>query len=185
MAGKPVRSSPASRDASATALPERGVRQRHPAELPEEGAQNAPALTIGKLARLAEVSTDTIRFYEDECLLMPTRKTEAGYRLYGPDALRRLDFIKQAQGCGMTLAEIRQLLDLRADDSSCCDDIRSLAIHKKLELERKIKAMQAMSEALSKLIDICTAGDQPVDVCPILAALESSTSPQKGSLHEH
>jgi len=64
-------------------------------------------LTIGKLAKLAEVSTDTLRFYEDESLLMPAKKTEAGYRLYGDDAVRRLDFIKHAQHCGMTLLEIR------------------------------------------------------------------------------
>ena len=82
----------------------------------------------------------------------------------------------------MTLAEIRQLLEMRADESSCCSDIRSLAIRKKLELEHKIKAMQAMSLALSKLIDICTAEDQPLDACPILAALESSTLSQTSHL---
>ncbi|MGX0940220.1 DNA-binding transcriptional MerR regulator [Cupriavidus metallidurans] len=154
------------------------VRQRQPEALPKENVRQETALTVGKLARLAEVSADTIRFYEDERLLMPDSKSNAGYRLYGPDALRRLDFIKHAQQCGMTLAEIRQLLDLRADDSSCCSDIRSLAIRKKLELEHKIKAMQAMSHALSSLIDVCTADDQPVDTCPILAALESSTANQ-------
>ncbi|TAM96698.1 MAG: MerR family transcriptional regulator, partial [Rhodanobacteraceae bacterium] len=67
-------------------------------------------MTIGKLAKLTEVSTDTLRFYEDESLLRPAGKTEAGYRLYGQDAVRRLDFIKHAQHCGMTLSEIRQLL---------------------------------------------------------------------------
>ena len=55
-------------------------------------------MTIGKLAKLADVSPDTLRFYEDERLLTPAKKTEAGYRLYGEDAVRRLDFIKQAQG---------------------------------------------------------------------------------------
>lgn len=83
-------------------------------------------MTIGKLAKLAEVSADTIRFYEDERLLMPANKTEAGYRLYDEDAVRRLDFIKHAQHCGMTLSEIRQLLELKADDSSCCSDVRNL-----------------------------------------------------------
>lgn len=181
----PVRSDKASRRASATAQPGTGARQRQPEALSKEDAQPGTTLTVGKLARLAEVSADTIRFYEDERLLMPDSKSDAGYRLYGPDALRRLDFIKHAQQCGMTLAEIRQLLDLRADDGSCCGDIRSLAIRKKLELEQKIKAMQAMSRALSKLIDVCTADDQPVDVCPILAALESSTANRNARLTPH
>ena len=174
----PIRPGQARHRASAAAQPGRVARQRRPEALLQEDAQQDATLTIGKLARLAEVSADTIRVYEDERLLMPDSKSEAGYRLYGSDALRRLDFIRHAQQCGMTLAEIRQLLDLRADDSSCCGDIRSLAVRKKLELEHKIKAMQAMSQALSKLIAVCTADDQPVDACPILAALESSTANQ-------
>ena len=136
--------------------------------------QKRAGMTIGKLAKRADVSADTLRFYEDEGLLMPAKKSEAGYRLYGEDAVRRLDFIKHAQQCGMTLSEIRQLLELKANDRSCCSDVRGLAIQKKLQLEQKIKTMKAMSHALSELIEICTAGDQPLDDCPILAALESS-----------
>lgn len=148
---------------------------RHARSVPLDGAApDSTMLTIGKLAKLTDVSPDTLRYYEDEKLLMPASKTEAGYRLYGHDAVRRLDFIRHAQHCGMTLSEIRQLLEMKADDSSCCSDVRSLAIRKKLQLEHKIKTMQAMSRALSKLIAICTAEDQPLDDCPILAALESS-----------
>ncbi|QDL39608.1 heavy metal-responsive transcriptional regulator [Rhodoferax sediminis] len=135
-------------------------------------------MTIGKLAKLTDVSTDTLRFYEDESLLRPAGKTEAGYRLYSQGAVRRLDFIKHAQHCGMTLSEIRQLLELKADDRSCCSDVRSLAIRKKLQLEQKIKTMKAMSQALSELIEICTDEGKPLDDCPILAALESSMASQ-------
>lgn len=151
--------------------------ERHdPSEPLDEPTRERAVLTIGKLAKLAEISTDTLRYYEDERLLMPASKTEVGYRLYGQDAVRRLDFIKHAQHCGMTLSEIRQLLELRADDSACCSDVRSLAIRKKLQLEQKIKTMQAMSQALSKLIAICTAEDKPLDNCPILAVMESSVA---------
>jgi len=138
-----------------------------------------PRLTIGKLAKAAELTTDTLRFYEDEGLLTPARKTEAGYRLYSGDAVRRLDFIKHAQQCGMTLSEIRQLLEMRADDRACCRDVRGLAVQKKLQLERKIRSMQAMSQALSELIDICTSEDRPSLECPILAALETSIARQE------
>lgn len=131
------------------------------------------AMTIGKLAKRAGISADAIRFYEDEGILRPTEKTEAGYRLYDEDAVRRVSFIKHAQQCGMTLSEIRQLLELKSDGCSCCGDVRSLAKQKRMQIEQKIKAMQAMSQALSELIDICTDEDRPVDDCPILAALES------------
>lgn len=148
----------------------------HPAR-PEQAPQAAVAsLTIGKLAKRVGVSLDTIRFYEDERLLIPAAKTAAGYRLFSEEAVRRLEFIRHAQHCGMTLAEIRELLELKTDDSACCRDVRSLAIRKKLELEHKIKTMTAMSQALSKLIAICTAEQRPLTDCPILAALESSGS---------
>lgn len=136
-------------------------------------------ITIGKLAKQAGVSTDTLRYYEDEGVLLPAGKSAAGYRLYGASAVRRLDFIKHAQHCGMTLSEIRQLLELKANDRSCCSDVRGLAIRKKLQLEQKIKTMMAMSQALSELIEICTAEDRPLEDCPILAALESSLANQQ------
>jgi len=131
------------------------------------------SMTIGKLAKRAGVTTDAIRFYEDEGILLPAEKTDAGYRLYGEDAVRRLNFIRHAQHCGMTLSDIHQLLDLKTDDNSCCGDIRAIVEQKKVQLEEKIRSMLTMSQALTELIDICTAEERSTDDCPILAALES------------
>lgn len=139
--------------------------------------------TIGKLARNGNVTTDAVRYYEVEGLLAPAGKTEAGYRLYDEDAVRRLRFIKQAQQCGFSLAEIRELLTLKNSDEACCKDVKSVAIAKKLQVEHKLKALQAMSQALSELIAICNNEARPLDECPILAALESSMARQpKGKI---
>jgi DNA-binding transcriptional MerR regulator len=141
---------------------------------------NAPTLhTIGKLALVTDVTSDAIRYYEKEGLLAPTTKTGAGYRLYNEDAVRRLRFIKQAQHCGFSLAEIRELLTLKNSDAACCKDVRSVAIDKKLQLAHKIKALQIMSQALTELIAICNDEARPLDECPILAALETSMAKQK------
>ncbi|BAP89037.1 MerR family transcriptional regulator [Burkholderiales bacterium GJ-E10] len=129
-------------------------------------------LTIGKLAKARDISPDALRYYEREGLLAPSTKTDSGYRLYSEDAVRRVRFIQQAQACGFTLAEIRELLHLRQSDQACCDDVRSLAIEKKLHLAAKIRAMQAMSAALDRLVAECGGGSLPLDDCPILAALE-------------
>lgn len=129
-------------------------------------------LTIGKLAATANVSADALRYYEREGLLAPAAKTEGGYRMYGEDAARRVRFIQHSQACGFTLAEIRELLQLRQADEACCNDVRSRAIEKKLHLAAKIRAMQAMSAALDKLIAECVDGGKAVEDCPILAALE-------------
>jgi DNA-binding transcriptional MerR regulator len=128
--------------------------------------------TIGKLARIADVSSDTLRYYEREGLIEPAGKSPAGYRLYNQDSARRLRFIKQAQHCGFTLAEIRELLVLRRRDAACCSDVRKRAIEKKRQLESKIRSMRAMSKALDRLIADCVDETQPVDECAILAAFE-------------
>lgn len=132
-------------------------------------------LTIGKLAALAETSTDTLRYYEREGLIRPADRTESGYRLYGKGSARRIHFIKQAQQCGFTLTEIRDLLVLRNRDAACCGDVRKRAIEKKLQLEHKIKAMKSMAKALDRLIADCADEAQPVGECTILAALEHIT----------
>ena len=145
-----------------------------------------PALhTIGKLALATDVTSDAIRYYEKEGLLTPTTKTGAGYRLYNEDAVRRLRFIKQAQHCGFSLSEIRELLTLKNSNAACCKDVRSVAIDKKLQLAHKIKALQIMSQALTELITICNDEAKPLDECPILAALETSMAKQKkGTTHD-
>lgn len=134
--------------------------------------------TIGKLAAQADVTIDAVRFYEKQGLLAPARRTPAGYRLYDGEAVRRLRFIKQAQQCGFSLTEIRELLTLKNSDAACCRDVKSLAIAKKLQLAHKIRALQVMSGALSELIAICNAETRPLDECPILAALENSLARQ-------
>ena len=137
-------------------------------------------LTIGKVAERAQVTADSIRFYEREGLIRPAGKSESGYRLYTEEAIRRIEFIKQAQECGFSLADIRELLELRSTDSACCDDIYRVSVEKKLQLERKIKALNAMSQALTRLIDMCSNDRKSLDECPILGALEAGLAKRPG-----
>ena len=130
--------------------------------------------TIGKVAALTDVSADTLRYYEKEGLIAPASRTAAGYRLYNDEAMRRIRFIKCAQHCGFALSDIKELLTLKHKESACCEDVRSLAIEKKLRIEHKLKALQVMSRALDDLIQSCEGGEQATDDCPILAALENS-----------
>lgn len=131
-------------------------------------------LTIGEAAQRLDISADALRYYEKQGLLKPTERTSAGYRLYNEDALRRLRFIKHSQLYGFSLAEVRELLEIRGRENARCDDVRHRATEKKLQLERKIRALQAMSLALDDLIDVCQAqAGNPLDVCPIVSALES------------
>ena len=131
-------------------------------------------LTIGKVAALADVSVEALRYYEREGLLAPESKSPSGYRLYDAGAIRRVGFIKRAQRCGFALSEIRELLTMRMQNSGCCGDVRTLAIEKKLELAAKIKALQSMSNAIDQLIAKCVGPEEPIESCQILATLENA-----------
>ena len=149
-------------------------RQPVPRKAASAGVSRAQPLsyTIGKLAALSKVSADTLRYYEREQLLKPRGRSASGYRLYNEEAERRVQFIRHAQQCGFTLAEIRDLLALRGRNSACCDDVRRVAIERKLQLESKIRSMKTMSTALDRLIAACDQGGVPVEACPILIGLD-------------
>jgi DNA-binding transcriptional MerR regulator len=129
-------------------------------------------LTIGRLAKMTNVTVDALRHYEREGVLVPEGKTAGGYRLYGEDALRRVNFIKHAQKCGFSVAEIRLFVVLQTRDSACCKDVRALAMKKKRQLDARIDSLTAMSQALGNLISMCIEQDKPLSECPLLSALE-------------
>ena len=128
--------------------------------------------SVGQLAESAGVTADTLRYYEKEGLLAPRRHGAGAYRTYGADDVRRLRFIRHAQDCGFSLREVRALLSFPEQNAACCQDVRSLAIEKKLQLEARIRAMKRMSSMLDRLIQACDDGGRPVDHCPILQGLE-------------
>src|SRR5262247_1928849 len=88
----------------------------------------AQELTIGRLARAAEVSVETIRYYQRRGLLEEPAKPVGGQRRYASDAVRRLRFIRRAQRLGFTLQEVKELLLL--EDGQSCRKTRLLAEEK-------------------------------------------------------
>src|SRR2546426_185199 len=92
------------------------------------------AMRIGELAKLAGISTSALRYYEEAGLLGPARRTEAGYRIYGSEAVGRLQFVQRAKALGLSLQEVRQLLaSPLADVGTARDRLRHLVAHKLAE----------------------------------------------------
>jgi MerR family mercuric resistance operon transcriptional regulator len=130
-------------------------------------SQEVQSLTIGRLAAAAGVGIETIRFYQRRGLLQtPTR--DRGIRRYGSEELRRLRFIRQAQGAGFTLEEIKELLDLDASEDR--SRARELANARVKVLEEKIADLQRARDALRRLARECDSGT--AGPCPILTSFE-------------
>jgi MerR family copper efflux transcriptional regulator len=128
--------------------------------------------TIGDLARQANVHVETLRYYERRGLIPKPHRTVSNYRVYSSENLRRVKFIKQAQGLGFSLKEIKKLLALRATPRARCVDVRTYAAHKIEDIDGKIRSLAHMRKTLEKLIAECS-GDGPVTRCPILESLDS------------
>ena len=69
-------------------------------------------LTIGTIARRVGIRTSAVRYYEAHGLLKPADRLPNGYRIYDGDAINLLNFVRRAQTLGITLKEVRKLLDL-------------------------------------------------------------------------
>jgi DNA-binding transcriptional MerR regulator len=132
-------------------------------------------LTIGRLADLSGVSERTIRWYESVGLLPPPPRSEAGYRVYDQQAVRRLEFVKMGRALGLPIAELRDLLGL-AEESSCNDfqgelvgriDVRAAQIEAEVaSLEQKRLELQRLRDAVAAPNATCKKPDVSALDCP-------------------
>lgn len=134
------------------------------------------ALTIGRTAREAGVNIETVRFYERRGLIEQPPKGD-GYRVYSPEQVARIRFIKEAQQIGFSLSEIGELLTLRADPSADCSDVRQQAMTKLEEVRRKVEQLQQIGAALETLIATCP-GCGALQACSIMDALTLRATPK-------
>lgn len=128
-------------------------------------------LTIGQVAKAADVNIETIRYYERRGLFPSPRRTAAGYRQYEGDAVRRLKFVKRAQDLGFTLKEIEELLALRVHHRAACDAVEQQVRHKITRVDQMLDELSRLRGALGRLVDACR-NRRATDECPILEVLE-------------
>ncbi len=109
-------------------------------------------LTVSKLAEQVGTSPDTLRYYERIGLLPHPERSQAGYRLYNPDAVERVRFIKAAQRFGLRLEEIGELLDIQQRGLCPCGRTRRLLEEKVTELDEEMAALSELREEISNMI---------------------------------
>jgi len=107
-------------------------------------------LRIGELAKRTGLSIKTIRYYERRGLMEQPPRTEGGYRLYGPEEVARLRFVQRAKLLGLTLEEIRELVELaaRCNEGEIVPRLEEVLEVKLEETERKMAELAAFRENL-------------------------------------
>ncbi len=129
-------------------------------------------MRIGDLAASAEISPETVRYYEKRGLLAPPERTSNGYRSYDDTTLNQLRFIQVAQAAGLTLAEIRSVIELRGHGITPCSHVETLLSEKLEEVRERQRQLAALEHELVRLVERSATLDPadcgPDDVCHVL-----------------
>ena len=110
-----------------------------------------PEMTIGELARAADVNVETVRYYHRRGLLPAPERPAGGIRRYPPEALSRLRFVKRSQALGFSLDDVDALLSL--DDGQTCSAARGIGENKLADIRQRIRDLRRLERALKTLGD--------------------------------
>jgi DNA-binding transcriptional MerR regulator len=140
-------------------------------------------LQIGQVAARAGVSVDTVRYYERRLLLQRAYRSSGGFRLFPEETVARIRFIKQAQGIGVSLDDIRELL-VTTGGAAQCRRVRDLLQKKLCELDDQMKAMRTFRRTLSRHLAACETESEKHGAaadCPVVVELAATVRTREKS----
>ncbi len=126
-------------------------------------------MTIGRLSKAAGVKVTTIRYYESVGLMGEPDRSGSGQRLYGPDAVQRLTFIRHARELGFPMEAIRDLITLQAEPGEDCAQVDAIARLQLADVRKRLNQLEALEAELKRMIASCEGGE--VGTCQVMAAL--------------
>ncbi len=151
-------------------------------------------MKIGELAERSGVTAKTIRYYEDIGLIAPPERTASNYRDYDATAADRLQFIRDSQAAGLTLAEVGSILDMKDAGQSTCAHTRALVTRHIEEIDAQIAALTENRKVMVALAD-AAGGMDPGECsdpqrCQVISAASEDSAHRPGArrqlaLHSH
>jgi MerR family copper efflux transcriptional regulator len=127
-------------------------------------------MNIGQASKASGVSAKLIRYYESIGLIPEAGRTASGYRVYTPQEVNILRFVKRARTLGFGIERIQHLVGLWRDKGRASAEVKRIALEHVEELEARIAEMRAMADTLHELAGACHGDERPD--CPILRDLE-------------
>lgn len=111
-------------------------------------------LRCGELAERAGISPDSLRYYERLRLMPPVQRSAAGYRLFPPEALGRLQLIRGALSIGFSVRELAEILRERDSGAAPCHKVRKATAEKLAAIEARIRALRSLRRDLRKQLAV-------------------------------
>ncbi|HUC98188.1 MAG TPA: MerR family DNA-binding protein [Candidatus Polarisedimenticolaceae bacterium] len=124
--------------------------------------------TIGNVAARVGINTSAIRYYERHGILQPALRAANGYRFYDADAVRTLVFVKRAQSLGITLKEMKPLLNLAAHGQRPCSYVKRVARRHLNEVSKKISELELLRKDLRMLLTRRVGRRDETALCPLI-----------------
>lgn len=141
-------------------------------------------MKIGELARLAQCTVETVRYYEKAGLLPPPGRTGANYRQYGEAHVARLRFIRNCRALDMTHDEVRALLGLVDQPANDCGGVNRVLDEHIAHVEVRFKELKQLKQQLVALRQSCH-GEQPVITCGIVQGLTTMETETRNQRQTH
>lgn len=126
---------------------------------------------IGNIGKLLDLTADTLRYYEKIGLLKNISRTSSGIRVYSDKDISNLKFIQRAQKMNFSLAEIKDLLQMREDPQHARTEVRELSHRKLAEIETHLQDLTTLRNELALLVNLCTGSEEG---CPIIEGIEDN-----------
>jgi len=127
-------------------------------------------LNIGALSKAAGVKVVTVRYYENVKLMPQPSRTAGNYRVYKPEHLHRLRFIRRCRDLGFTLDQVRELLRLSLQGKRDCSGVDRITAKHLEDIELKIADLKNLAAELRRINRQCP-GNRTIAGCRILEAL--------------
>ncbi len=140
--------------------------------------QQPRARRIGAIATAAGLTPDAVRYYERLGLVPKPGRTEGGFRVYPPDTVARLRFIKQAQKLGLELKEIRELLGpANGRRREQCQRVRAVLAKHLTDIDARMRELEAFRTTLTDALGQCDRALRMKETlpCPVVSHLGSES----------
>ena len=141
-------------------------------------------MKIGELAQVAQCSVETIRYYEKEGLLPAPGRTAGNFRVYGPEHVERLRFIRHCRALDMNHNEIHALLELADKAEQGCGAVNEVFDQHISHVDERIRELTHLKQQLATLRQRCQS-EQAVQSCGILKGLAAMEAEPKTERHTH
>jgi Cd(II)/Pb(II)-responsive transcriptional regulator len=141
-------------------------------------------MKIGELARVAQCTVETIRYYEKECLLPAPARTAGNFRVYGLEHVERLRFIRNCRVLDMSHEEIHTLLGLADQAEQGCGAVNEVFDQHIAHVDERIRELTHLKQQLTALRQRCRS-EQAVQSCGILQGLAAMEAEPKAERHTH